>query len=247
MPWAKSKTKCRHRSRQSPPRGNPAAASRTHSCMFFLNLGQTELYKPMQGWYARLYTALGLGVIAAAGVWQCLRIVDRLHSALAVGHPRGLALGFGWLIFRIVHFPPFAEFLIATEAEMNKVSWTSKEDLYPRDHGGARPRSCSWRCSCSWSIGSGLFILRNDRRPPVQRRRRLRLDRLIGIDSLPAHQLPRAITERLAARLRSRFILEQTMSDPIDDPIETTPEPSEPETGVRNLVPTPAQSLRASR
>ena len=34
------------------------------------NLVQTGLYKPMQGWYARLYTALGLGVIAAAGVWR---------------------------------------------------------------------------------------------------------------------------------------------------------------------------------
>ena len=39
------------------------------------------------------------------------------------------AVVLGWIIFRIVHFPPFAEFLIATEAEMNKVSWTSKEDL----------------------------------------------------------------------------------------------------------------------
>ena len=41
-----------------------------------------------------------------------------------------LALVLGWLIFRIIQFPPFAEFLIATEAEMNKVSWTSKDDLY---------------------------------------------------------------------------------------------------------------------
>jgi preprotein translocase subunit SecE len=29
-----------------------------------------------------------------------------------------------------VEFPPFVEFLIATEAEMNKVSWTSRDDLY---------------------------------------------------------------------------------------------------------------------
>jgi preprotein translocase subunit SecE len=29
-----------------------------------------------------------------------------------------------------MHYPPFVEFLIATEAEMNKVSWTSREDLY---------------------------------------------------------------------------------------------------------------------
>ena len=36
----------------------------------------------------------------------------------------------GWLTFRLVQFPPFVEFLIATEAEMNKVSWTSRDDLY---------------------------------------------------------------------------------------------------------------------
>ena len=41
-----------------------------------------------------------------------------------------MAVVLGWIVFRIVHYPPFAEFLIATEAEMNKVSWTSKEDLY---------------------------------------------------------------------------------------------------------------------
>jgi preprotein translocase subunit SecE len=29
-----------------------------------------------------------------------------------------------------VQYPPFVDFLIATEAEMNKVSWTSRDDLY---------------------------------------------------------------------------------------------------------------------
>ena len=43
---------------------------------------------------------------------------------------RGSALVLGWLLFRLVQYPPFVEFLIATEAEMNKVSWTSRDDLY---------------------------------------------------------------------------------------------------------------------
>ena len=42
--------------------------------------------------------------------------------------PSGPVLG--WIIFRLVQYPPFVEFLIATEAEMNKVSWTSRDDLY---------------------------------------------------------------------------------------------------------------------
>ncbi|MFO0889103.1 MAG: preprotein translocase subunit SecE [Isosphaeraceae bacterium] len=47
-----------------------------------------------------------------------------------LGIPTAALAVLGWIIFRVIHFPPFAEFLIATEAEMNKVSWTSKDDLY---------------------------------------------------------------------------------------------------------------------
>jgi preprotein translocase subunit SecE len=98
--------------------------------LFLANLLQTGLYKPMQGWYARLYTALGLGVIAAAGVWRVYESSIEYTPLWRLGLPTALALVLGWMLFRIVHFSPFAEFLIATEAEMNKVSWTSKEDLY---------------------------------------------------------------------------------------------------------------------
>lgn len=34
-----------------------------------------------------------------------------------------------WLAWRVVNIPPFADFLIATEAEMNKVSWTNRKRL----------------------------------------------------------------------------------------------------------------------
>jgi len=34
-----------------------------------------------------------------------------------------------WISWRIVNFPAFADFLIATEAEMNKVSWTTRKKL----------------------------------------------------------------------------------------------------------------------
>jgi preprotein translocase SecE subunit len=35
-----------------------------------------------------------------------------------------------WFAWRVVNVPGFADFLIATEAEMNKVSWTSRRRLY---------------------------------------------------------------------------------------------------------------------
>jgi preprotein translocase SecE subunit len=40
-----------------------------------------------------------------------------------------LALVTGWVAWRAVNIPSFAEFLIATEAEMNKVSWSPRKRL----------------------------------------------------------------------------------------------------------------------
>src|SRR5262249_49149763 len=34
-----------------------------------------------------------------------------------------------WLAWRIVNYPAFADFLIATEAELNKVSWVTRRQL----------------------------------------------------------------------------------------------------------------------
>ena len=34
-----------------------------------------------------------------------------------------------WLAYRLVNVPAFADFLIAVEAEMNKVSWPSRTEL----------------------------------------------------------------------------------------------------------------------
>jgi len=35
-----------------------------------------------------------------------------------------------WFAFRVINYPVFADFLIATEAEMNKVSWTPRKQLF---------------------------------------------------------------------------------------------------------------------
>jgi len=43
--------------------------------------------------------------------------------------PFVLALLMLWVSWRVVNWPVFADFLIATEAEMNKVSWTSRKRL----------------------------------------------------------------------------------------------------------------------
>jgi len=106
-----------------------AGASKGLFALFLLNFIRSDLYKPMQGWYARIYTAAGLGLIAAAGLWRIHEASVEYSLAWRLGLPTVFAAIFSWVVFRIIEFPPFAEFLIATEAEMNKVSWTSKDDL----------------------------------------------------------------------------------------------------------------------
>jgi preprotein translocase subunit SecE len=113
-----------------PVKGKSSGAPRGMIVQFLVNLTRIDLFKPMQGWYARVYTALGLGLIVAAGAWTFEQTTRDYSTIWRFGSPAIFALVLGWVVFRIIHFPPFAEFLIATEAEMNKVSWTSKDDLF---------------------------------------------------------------------------------------------------------------------
>jgi preprotein translocase SecE subunit len=52
-----------------------------------------------------------------------------LLSDLAFAVPLLLIGGALWVAWRAVNYPTFADFLIATEAEINKVSWTSRKAL----------------------------------------------------------------------------------------------------------------------
>jgi preprotein translocase subunit SecE len=113
-----------------PPKGKPNGGGAGVFVRFLANLFTAKVYKPAQGRQTRLYTALGLGLIAAGAVWQANEAVLDLSIAWRLGVPGVFLVVLAWMIFRVVHFPPFAEFLIATEAEMNKVSWISKENLY---------------------------------------------------------------------------------------------------------------------
>jgi preprotein translocase subunit SecE len=98
---------------------------------FFANMLKGDLYKPNQGWYARVWTGVGLAALLGAGIWRyhSVQLADSSAPMVRLGVPALLAVVLAWLIFRILQFPPFVDFLIATEAEMNKISWTSRDDL----------------------------------------------------------------------------------------------------------------------
>ena len=98
---------------------------------FLGNLVRPDRYKPTQGKNARFWTAIGLGLLIGAGLFQLyeLQLKGQYGPLAQFGIPALLGLAFAWVSWRVVNYPPFADFLIATEAEMNKVSWTSREDL----------------------------------------------------------------------------------------------------------------------
>jgi len=114
-----------------PSKGGSAGGSRRRFAQFLANLFSAALYKPMQGRHARIYTAAGLGIVLVLGLYRLFGSLSESYGqAIGYGVSFGVAAITGWLLFRIVQYPPFVEFLIATEAEMNKVSWTSRDDLY---------------------------------------------------------------------------------------------------------------------
>ena len=62
---------------------------------------------------------------APEGTHQTFRLLADAKYAVPI-----LLMGFTlWFAYRAVNVPTFAEFLIATEAEMNKVSWTNRKRL----------------------------------------------------------------------------------------------------------------------
>ena len=113
----------------SKPTGSGDA--RNQFGLFLGNLFRGDVYKPLQGKRARLWTAVGLGATIILGLRELWLTLDgaQFTPGVVYGVPAALGAAFAWLIYRLLQFPPFVEFLIATESEMNKVSWTSQEDL----------------------------------------------------------------------------------------------------------------------
>ncbi len=86
-------------------------------------------YKPGQGKWARGLTFAAIAAIALYGWWGWRGFAIN-YTAVGRYLVPSLVVAAGlWLAYRLVHYPRFADFLIATEAEMNKVSWPSWRDV----------------------------------------------------------------------------------------------------------------------
>jgi preprotein translocase subunit SecE len=98
-----------------------------------------ELYKKGQGYYTRLGTAIGSGIIVALGCYSLFKKLDAItigevitpgiKTWIQAGVPTLLFLILGWLVFKLINAPRCADFMIATEGEMKKVSWTTRKEI----------------------------------------------------------------------------------------------------------------------
>lgn len=91
-------------------------------------LFQLGIYKPTQGRIARQITGGALALTFLVGAWR-LYTFSSVEQTLRFAMPVVLSLVGLWVSYRIVNYPKFADFLIAVEAEMNKVSWPSRGEL----------------------------------------------------------------------------------------------------------------------
>ena len=106
---------------------------------FLQDLFQFGVYKRNQGRVVRQVTFAALAVTLLLAAWRLWALLQNESGFLWSYVPGmeylrylvpGLLLLVGlWVSYRLVNYPQFADFLIAVEAEMNKVSWPSRTEL----------------------------------------------------------------------------------------------------------------------
>jgi preprotein translocase subunit SecE len=96
---------------------------------FFQGLFQLGIYKRSQGRIARQITFATLAIIILLGAWRLWVFLINATPATRFAVPGVMVAAGIWLAFRLVNIPAFADFLIAVEAEMNKVSWPTRGEL----------------------------------------------------------------------------------------------------------------------
>jgi len=95
-----------------------------------------RLYKPGQGYYTRIGTAIGIGILA---VWGAYALMNQIENSglsgpyrlpIQYGVPAGFIIAMGVLVYWLTGLSRKAnDFFIATEGEMKKVRWSTRKEL----------------------------------------------------------------------------------------------------------------------
>ena len=102
---------------------------------FIQELIHTGIYKRSQGRITRQVTFAAIAITLALGLWRLSETLkgtgfsERIPAS-EYWLPGALLVAGLWIAYRVVNVPSFADFLIAVEAEMNKVSWPTRTELF---------------------------------------------------------------------------------------------------------------------
>ena len=92
-----------------------------------------KIYKPGQGKFTRIITFLSVMGIAVIGAYnlsaKLLGYSTTATPYLRFGIPVAALIVLGLVVFWLVNRVKSADFLIATEGEMKKVSWSSRSEI----------------------------------------------------------------------------------------------------------------------
>lgn len=97
---------------------------------YWTELTQVGLYKRNQGKLVRQLTAGAVVAAVLLTAWTAsIHLFADSPPAVQYGVPALLAAVGSWAAYRLVNYPPFADFLIDVEGEMAKVSWPSADEI----------------------------------------------------------------------------------------------------------------------
>jgi len=96
----------------------------TANTTFIGEMFSGTVYKRNQGRVVRQATFFSVVALVAIG---CFTMSNTVLSSLPVAWKTGIPTAMGalgaWFAWRLINYPKFADFLIAVEGEMDKVSW----------------------------------------------------------------------------------------------------------------------------
>ena len=95
---------------------------------FVRELFSVGVYKRSQGRVARSLTFGALAILSLFAAYSLRNWL--ISSQYSYAYAGGLLLVALWMSYRVVQTARFADFLIAVEAEMSKVSWPTRGELY---------------------------------------------------------------------------------------------------------------------
>lgn len=102
------------------------------------------IYKPGQGYWTRMLTAVGVGIIVLSGVAWLWNQLTRFNSPyIQAGVCAPIVLAAFLVTWWLLNKPNIVEFMIATEAEMRKVAWPSRREVI----------------GATWIVICGVFLL----------------------------------------------------------------------------------------